>query len=879
LLTAGTHIGPYEILALLGAGGMGEVYRGRDPRLGREVAIKVLPLEFSADPDRLRRFEQEARAAAALNHPNILAVYDIGQHDGSPYIVSELLEGETLRSKLRAPLQVREAVECAVQIVRGLAAAHDKGIVHRDLKPENIFVTADRRVKILDFGLAKLVQPATPAHADDAATATRNTPSGFVLGTIGYMAPEQVRGQDVDHRSDIFALGTILYELLSGRRAFEGPSSADTMTAILREHPPAVTDANPRVPSGLGRVIERCLEKSPAARFQSTHDLAFALEDLSTRSDVTATIVPSSPPPSSSRWRAWLLPLLVMTVLAAALVGGFLLRRSPPPPVRSVRFLVEPPGSVTFSLTGSGFFVAVSPDGSRLAFVATGPTGTPILWVRPLDSLIAQPVSQTEYARSPFWSPDSRFIGFVSAGKLRKVPVSGGPPQTIADTSEVLTGATWNLQDEILFSTLAGPIRRVLASGGTSTPVGALDAAREEIRQSFPSFLPDGRHFVYYAQHANPQHDGIYVKGLDADDARVVVHARSTVGYVEPGYLVYAHDGVLLAHPFDAKTATTTGEPVPISERVEQFPETGGAAFSSSPTGVLVYGDAPQASSSGLAWFDRSGKELGSVGDPARYRNPRLSPVGKRIAVEIVDISGNRDIWLIDVARGVPVRFTFDPGRDASPVWSPDGRTIAWQGATKMQSKPSSGTGQEQTLRDDPWIPDDWLPDGSGLFCHQIQPRQIMLLPLVGQDRTPRPVIQGRSITTHARVSPDGRWVAYANVDTGRFDIYLQRASGAAGKWLLSSNGGIQPKWRGDGKEIFYVATDGMLMAVPVQLGELAEIGKPQPLFQTHVEAITGSLWHQYDVTSDGQRFLVNTPQPFASTVTVVVNGPAALKQ
>jgi eukaryotic-like serine/threonine-protein kinase len=383
---------------------------------------------------------------------------------------------------------------------------------------------------------------------------------------------------------------------------------------------------------------------------------------------------------------------------------------------------------------------------------------------------------------------------------------------------------------------------------------------------------------MYYSRSANPGRTGIYVRSLDADDARFLLAANSTVAYVEPGYLVYARDRMLLAQPFNADTATTTGDPVPISDGVEQFPEIGGAAFSSSPTGVLAYGRTGDASTR-LVWFDRGGKELGAVGDPAPYRNPRLSPDGKRIAVELLDASGNRDIWLMDVARGVPVRFTFDPGRDASPVWSADGTTIAWQGNTRMQAKPSSGAGPELALQKDSWIPDDWLPDGSGLLCHPMQPRQIFILALVGSARTPRLLVEGQRITTHARVSYDGHWVAYANSDLGRFEVYLQRMDRSAGKWLVSSQGGIQPKWRGDGKEIFYVATDGKLMAVPIKLGELPEVGKPQPLFQTRIESTTGTFWHQYDVTRDGQRFLVNTPQAVTTPVTVVVNWLAGRPQ
>jgi serine/threonine protein kinase/Tol biopolymer transport system component len=874
-LSSGTRLGPYEILGILGAGGMGEVYRGRDARLGREVAIKILPIEFRSDPDRLLRFEQEARAAAALNHPHILAVHDIGEHNGLNYIVSELLEGETLREHLSGPsprrLPARRAVEYATQIARGLAAAHDKGIVHRDLKPENVFVTPDGQVKILDFGVAKLAQ--MPAAA--AVTGAVATDPGVVLGTVGYMAPEQVRGQQADHRADIFAFGAMLYEMLSGRRAFEGQSRADTITAILKEQPQPLPATDSHVTPGLMRIVDRCLEKNPGARFQSTHDLGFALEGLSSHSDAALT-----PPPSRRRLPAWL-PWAIATVATLALLATVALTvtsfRRPPEPLTPIRFQVTAPGTAT-TMSATANFLALSPDGRHIAFVSSNDAGTPILWVRSLDALEARPIAGTEGARQPFWSPDGRQIGFFASGSLKKIAATGGPAQALSDATAVPTGGTWSRDGVILFSNLTGPIRRVPAAGGVVTMATPMDPARLD-QHSFPHFLPDGRRFLYAVRSADPSQSGIFEKSLDSDDVRMVVSASSNIAYVPSGHLVYVRDGVLMAQPFDVDRGMTSGDAVPIAEQVDQFPETGIAAFSASQSGVLVYRGSTDAALSRLLWFDRRGALIGEAGDRRPYRNPRLSPDGKRIAVELVDRVGNRDIWLMDVVRGVPARFTFDSGRDDAPLWSADGRTIFWRGSNGLYAKASSGAEREERLLKEPWIPDDSLPDGSGFLCHPNSPRQISFIPTSGSERAPRSVIEGQAITTQARVSPDGRWVAFASADSGRFEIYVQDFPKPSGRWQISTSGGIQPKWRRDGKELYYLGLDSALMAVPITLGVLAEVGKAHVLFRTRVEPSTGLFWHQYDLSPDGQRFLINTPETVTTPVTVVLNWPGLLKQ
>jgi Tol biopolymer transport system component len=874
-MIAGTSLGPYEIVAPIGAGGMGKVYRAHDPRLGRDVAIKVLPDGFSTDPERLERFALEARAVAALNHPNILAVYDVGEHAGAPYIVSELLEGETLRARLeglqtasgeRRGLPVRLAVGYGVQIALGLAAAHERGIVHRDLKPENLFITPDDRVKILDFGLARL---SGPASAADGATASAGwTGAGVVLGTIGYMSPEQVRGQVADHRSDIFTLGAILYEMLAGVRAFRGESGADTTTAILTAEPPALSAAASHVPPGLSRVVERCLEKRRESRFQSAQDLAFALEAWSGRSDSAPSMVLTPAARPVFRWWTVAGVMLILAVFAA--VASRYFERTPAAP-GAIRFAFAPPAGVFLAQTQISNFIAVSPDGRRIVFAATDKSGGASLWLRPLDAMEAVPIPGTEGGRQPFWSPDGRFLAFFAFGSLKKVPIDGGPAQIVCEAMNAPTGGSWSASGVILFSGLSGPILSVPAGGGRPVAATSLDLARRDERHSFPYFLPDGRRFLFHVRNADPERDGIYVKTLDSGDARRVMRASSNVTFAPPGFLFYAENGVLLSQPFDPDKAETRGDPVPVAERVDQFPETGVAAFSSSATGVVVYRGSAGLATSRLRWVDRSGREIGQVGEPRAYRNPRISPDGRRIAVELVDTTGNRDIWLMDVARGVPVRFTFDPGRDASPVWSADGSRLAWQGMSATYMKEANGGSREAVLRDEPWIPDDW-PAGAGLLFHPAAPRQVWLLPVGPANAAPHPVIDGRVITTHARVSPDGGWVAFANSDSGRLEIFIQNFPTPTGRWQISTDGGIQPKWRRDGKELFYLTFDGTIVAVPLTLGALPEVGTPQRLFDSRIDSTTGFTWHQYDVSPDGQRFLVNTPETLVSPLTVIVN-------
>ena len=723
-LAAGTRLGVYEIVALLGAGGMGEVYRARDSRLGRDVAIKVLPPGFSSDADRLRRFEQEARAAAALSHPNILAVYDIGDAGGVLYIVSELLEGETVRERLGGgPLPVRKAIEFGIQIAHGLAAAHEKAIVHRDLKPENVFITNDGRVKILDFGLAKLTQSDSPIVAGTnvpTSPVPNQTQAGLVLGTIGYMSPEQVRGQAVDHRADVFAFGAILYEMLSGHRAFKGDTTIDTMTAILKDDPPDLPVAERHIPPALARIIDRCLEKSPAARFHSMHDLAIALETLSSHSESTVA-VPAvvMPPPRSRVWLPW--TLAAAATLAAMAIGVWAFTRSDAEP-QTFRATLLPPDGVTVADQAPSRLFALSPDGRRLAFVGLGADRRRMLWVRSLNAVTAQPLAGTEDALAPFWSPDSRSIGFyagVANGKLRKIDVEGGPPTTLCDFAGSPAGADWSHEGVILFTTTGtggGAIRKVSASGGASEVLIAPDAKAGESDLWWPFFLPDGKRFVYLALGPGRTALGIYAASLDSADRKMVFRGGSNAKYAN-GRLLFMRDTTLMAQAFDVDRLEVQGEAVPIAEQVQSLAPTG--AFSVSQTGLLAYSTGPQAGGSRLVWFDTAGRQLGSVGEPGSYADVHLAPDGKRGAVTLLDPArGTRDIWILDAARDLLTRFTFDAADDWSPVWSSDGQRIVFasrrSGRLDLYEKPASGAASETLLLSDSLnkTPLSWSPDG-----------------------------------------------------------------------------------------------------------------------------------------------------------------------
>jgi Tol biopolymer transport system component len=886
-LTSGTKLGPYEILAPLGAGGMGEVYRARDTRLGRDVALKILPESFARDADRLRRFEQEARAVAALNHPNILAVFDIGTHsegqnNGSPFLVSELLEGESLRAVLdRGTLPQRKTIEYGVQIAHGLAAAHEKGIVHRDLKPENVFVTKDGRIKILDFGLAKLAQKAG-AEPDEVTLASSHTAAGVVMGTASYMAPEQVRGEAADPRTDIFAFGAVLYEMLSGVRAFRRDTPAETMTAVLKDDPPELSDPVRLVSPALERIVRRCLEKNPEQRFQSARDLSFALSALSGTEASGAARAAAAP-----RRVPLLLGLSVALVLAAVAAATWWVARRPVATTR-MQFAIAVPEEMSVS------HMALSRDGTMLAFVSPEENSAlPMLYVQRIGSSSVALLPGTQNASYPFWSPDGAYIAFFANGKLQKIAVSGGTPQVLT-SALAARGGSWGNKGVIIYAPNAeSPIWRVNVDGTGMAPVTQGIRTVEDQSHRWPVFLADGNHFLFWAGNFGNSKDdrlsGIYVSSLDGKERKLVILCHSSFGY-DSKNLFYADDQrQLVSIAFDASAATVSGSTTVLANVVGFQPSTYWAAFTVAPNGTLIYNTSVGAAQSALTWMDRSGKELGRIGAPAIMANPTLSPDGSRIAVDISDEKANNvDLWIESTNGVANSRFTFDPAEEVVGVWSRDGTTVAYRAAIEVGAslflKRATGLEREKQRftvpQSDDIFPNSWSLDNQQILCtHQTSSDYYLeLMPVAGGE--PTRFLTSKGSESSGQISPDGKWVTYASDESGNWEIYVTSFPSAAGKWQVSRGGGTEPRWSGDGKEIFYIAPSGMLMAVAVNGEGIFATGTPAPLFQIHGRApISSTDVFTYDVAKDGKRFLVNryVKPEHVAPLTILLNAPPAV--
>nr|MBA3257663.1 protein kinase [Pyrinomonadaceae bacterium] len=852
--------------------------------------IKVLPAAFSADAERLRRFEQEAQAAGTLNHPNILSIYDVTTHDGSLYVVSELLEGETLRERLNgAALPPRKAIDYALQISHGLAAAHEKGIIHRDLKPENLFITKDGRVKILDFGLAKLIEPRVESVGQtDVPTRIVHTSPGAVMGTVGYMSPEQVRGHAADHRSDIFSFGVVLYEMISGKRAFGGESAVETLNAILKEDPPDLSQTYSQVAPALERLVRHCLEKNREERFQSARDLAFALEAVSGFSSsqtLTADIVPPlSVRPKSRERLAWIIAGVMLLGLLAALPFAISYFRRAPVETNVVRFPVSLPENARFSPDVESHNLSISPDGQRLAFVAES-EGQRTVWVRSLEALSAQSLPGTDGAISPFWSPDGRYLAFFAEGKLKKIEAAGGSSQTVCNLpAETEAVGTWGRDGTILFADAdpaKGGIYRVAAAGGAPTLLMKNDGDTK----NWLHFLPDGRHFLFSKDSKQSERDGIYVGSIDSPETKQLVQIFSRAEYAPPGYLLYVRDSTLLAQEFDANNLRLTGEPFAVVERLPYFDQTGWTEFSISENGVLAH--MSNVKTSQLAWLDRGGREAGTVTAPGDHYAQRLSPDGQKVVMAISDArTGSADLWIQDIARDTHTRFTVSPADEGNPVWSPDGRRLAFfscceSGKSTFRIKELSDTTSsgQSPFQSGFEAPTDWSSDGRFIIYEKGEPtagRNLWVLPLF-EDGKPFPFLQTQFDERDARFSPDGRWVAFMSNESGRNEVYITRFDQPGEKWRISPAGGGSPRWRRDGKELFYLAADQRLMVVPIKSGAATfEAGAPTALFK-----IDSILEGDYDVTADGQRFLINSSVAGAqsSPFTVVLNWTADLKR
>ncbi|MBI1955862.1 MAG: PD40 domain-containing protein, partial [Acidobacteria bacterium] len=706
-----------------------------------------------------------------------------------------------------------------------------------------------------------------------------------ILGTMYYMAPEQVEGKtkEIDGRADIFSFGAVVYEMATGKRAFEGQTKASVMAKILEHNPPPMSTLQPMTPPALDSVVKTCLAKDREDRVQTARDLCRELKWIKEASS-QAVAATATPQPATKLWQRVLPWAVAAVAIVVALLAVFLPSRSATP-TAPMRFSVSPPENTSLLSDLAERTPLISPDGQRLAFVARGSDDINMLWVRPLDSLTAQPLPGTEGASTPFWSVDSRFLGFIAERKLKKIEVSGGPPQTLAAPGD--GGGTWNSQGEIVFRR-GNTLSRVSAAGGEATPVTTLNQSRQEGMHVRPDFLPDGRHFLYFASSANPENNGVYAGSLDSQETVRLLNANSMAQYAPPGYLLFVRGDALMAQPFNATRLQLTGEAFPVAAQVYADPTYGSAAFSVSNNGVLVYRTGVGNFRSQLTWFDRTGKQIGTVGPPGVYFNPKLSPDGKRVAVEQVT-SGNRDIWILDIERGIATRFTFDATDELDPLWSPDGKYIAFvstrDSLRSLYQKLSSGAGSEEVLLKGAvgTIAHDWSLDGRFITYRPSAGIYIWVLPLFG-DRKPFSYLQPEFGVASSQISPDGKWLAYRSNESGRWEGFVQSFPKPGAKWQVSANGGAQPRWRRDGKELFYIALDGKLMAVPIKGEESLEIGTPQALFETRTaggaSALPTSL-AQYDVSSDGQRFLMNVGPEAASTIpiTVVLNWLAGVKR
>jgi len=891
MLSAGTRLGPHEILSLIGAGGMGEVYKARDTRLDRIVAIKVLPAHLADSTELRERFEREARTIASLNHPHICTLYDIGRQDGTDFLVMEYLEGETLAMRLlKGPLPLDQVFRYAIEISDALDKAHRKSVTHRDVKPGNIMLTKNGS-KLLDFGLAKLKQAAAPAATplSQLPTLTQNpTVQGTILGTMQYMAPEQLEGKvdELDGRTDIFAFGAVVYEMATGRKAFQGKSSASLIGAIMSSDPPPISSLQPMTPPALDHVTKKCLAKDPDDRWQTARDVWHELCWIAEGGSQAGMPAPVVPQRKSRERLAWSVAAILFAGLVAALaLGAVAYLRRAPADQQAVRFSIDPPDKARFS-TAFGF-LTVSPDGSKLAFQAVDASGKSQLWVRPLDSEAAQPLPGTDNPIQPFWSADSRFLAFYADGKLKKIAVSGGSAQTLAEASTAagpFNNGAWSREGVVLFIK-DNVIYRASAAGGAATPVTQLDASRKEVGHYWPQFLPDGNHFLYLALTSNPENSAIYVGSLDSKERKLLLNAISDVAYVPPGYLLFSREGTLMAQPFDAQRLELTGEAVPIAEDVQFNPANGSTTFAASENGVLTYrtGSVQDVQ---LTWTDRDGRKLGPVGEPGVYRQIALSPDEKRVAVDRIDPqTGGRDLWLLELSRGIFSRLTSDPAMEMDPVWSPDGSQIVFASSRKGPRdlyRITLSSGQEELLLEsrDNSSPEDWSRDGQFIVYEANGTvggwKGVSLLPLSG-DRKPKPILDTSFRKDEMQISPDGRWIAYISDESGRWEVYVQPFQSPGEKLRLSTNGGGQPRWRKDGRELFYLALDGTMMAVPISAGVTISPGIPNSLFQTGITV--NPVVDQFAVTGDGQRFLLAVPLEFAPPISVVLNWTALLKK
>lgn len=877
-LNSGDKLGPYKIIEQAGAGGMGEVYKAEDSRLNRTVAIKVLPSTFALNQDIKQRFEREAKAISSLNHPNICTLYDIGEQNGTDYLVMEYIEGETLAEKLnKGPLETDELIKIAVQIADALDKAHKQGLVHRDLKPGNVML-AKEGAKLLDFGLAKL-QPETGIAGKSAITMTTPlTSEGSIVGTMQYMSPEQLEGKDADSRSDIFSFGIVLYEMATGVKAFKGSSQASLIASIMKEKPRSVSEIQSLVPPMLEQVINQCLDKDPEQRWQTAGDLKRSLMWVSEGGSQVGLPAVLSKKRKSREKSAWAIVILFFGISVA--LSYFLWQYMSETKHVTKSHIIAPENNEFITDAGGSF--ALSPDGQKLAFVAEDTTNNKsFLWLRPLNSLASLPLPGTEDAYLPFWSPDSRYVAFFQEGKLKKVLATGGPTLSICDAPSGRNG-DWNKDDIIVFTpTYDGIIHKVSAAGGEAVPITTLDSVKGDVTHRYVRFLPDGNHFLFYARSGTAnsgENDAICLGSLDGSGFTRIIPAASTVEYAS-GYILYQRETSLMAHPFDADALELTGDAFPIAEDVSYVRNWSRSVFTVSKNGCLIFRSGDVNIGSQLFLKNRNGEIIDSIGGLEIQFSPYLSPDEQKALIEIEDgNSSNIDLWIYDLSRKIKTRFTFDNAGDMVGIWSPDGSKIAFRsdrvkGKKGLYVKNSSGVGEMELLfeTDKVFWPNDWSPDGKTILIeiyNSDTKSDLMVVPINKEE--PFFILKTNFNEYGGSFSPDGRWVAYVSEETGTEQVYVTPFPGPGSKWQVSVTDGDRPKWNQSGKELFFLDNDDKIMIAEVDGSENSfKVGNVQSLFKV----LASKPGEVFDVSVDGKTFLTNeVPVTTSDSKVVFVN-------